>query len=421
MTAFKTPSRILVTCNSGLAPYLSKELADLGYQTDELLNTAVATYGTMSDCMVMNLNLRCASQVMYSLRSFTCLSPDQLYKVVSAIPWEDLLACDGYFTVHGNVHHPSIRSTMFANVKVKDAIVDRLRRVTGVRPDTGAELLGAVVYLFWRNDKAEIFIDTSGETLAKHGYRKRPGTAPLVEALAAGMLIASKWDQRMPLVNPMCGSGTLAIEAALAATNRKPGLLRSEYAFMHIAGYDAALFKTEMRQLKDQVFKPSGLRIIATDHDRRAIDITRANAEEAGVAEYIETKVCDFQDTPLPAAPAVIILNPEYGQRLGDEEELVAVYNSIGDFFKQKCGGYWGYVYTGNMLLSKRIGLKSKRRIELATAQLDGRLLEFELYAGTRKVIPPPGEAAAGEAAAGEDATVEPVSRPVQDPSESTD
>ncbi len=120
MTAFKTPSRILVTCNSGLAPYLSMELADLGYQTDEQLNTAVATYGTMEDCMVMNLNLRCASQVMYSLRSFTCLSPDQLYKVVSAIPWEDLLACDGYFTVHGNVHHPSIRSTMFANVKVKD-------------------------------------------------------------------------------------------------------------------------------------------------------------------------------------------------------------------------------------------------------------------------------------------------------------
>lgn len=386
MTAFNTPSRILVTCNSGLAPYLSQELADLGYQTDEQLNTAVATYGTMEDCMLMNLNLCCASQVMYSLRSFTCLNPDQLYKVVSAIPWEDLIACDGYFTVHGNVHHPSIRSTMFANVKVKDAIVDRLRHRTGARPDTGAELLGAVVYLFWRNDSAEIFIDTSGETLAKHGYRKKPGSAPLVEALAAGMLLAGKWDQRVPLVNPMCGSGTIAIEAALMATNRRPGLLRSQYAFMHIAGYDAALYRTEMRRLKDQVFKPTSLKILATDHDRKAIDITRVNAEAAGVAEYIETKVCDFQDTPLPPAPAVIIFNPEYGQRLGDEEELVSTYASIGDYMKQKCGGYWGYVYTGNMMLSKRIGLKSKRRIELATAQLEGRLLEFELYSGTRKL-----------------------------------
>ena len=393
MTAFKTPGRILVTCNSGLAPYLSMELADLGYQTDEQLNTAVATYGTMEDCMVMNMNLRCASQVMYSLRSFTCLNPDQLYKVVNAIPWEDLLACDGYFTVHGNVHHSTIRSTMFANVKVKDAIVDRMRRVTDMRPDTGAELRGAVVYLFWRNDKAEIFIDTSGETLAKHGYRKMPGTAPLVEALAAGMLLAGKWDQRVPLVNPMCGSGTLAIEAALMATNRRPGLLRNQYAFMHIAGYDAAFYRSEMRRLKDQVLKPTGLQIIATDHDRRAIDITRVNAEVAGVAEYIETKVCDFHDTPLPPPPAVIIFNPEYGQRLGEEEELVSTYKSIGDYLKQKCGGYWGYVYTGNMMLSKRIGLKSKRRVELATAQLDGRLLEFELYSGTRKVAEgPPAE-----------------------------
>lgn len=377
----------MVTCNRGLAPSLAGELAELGYQPEEALNTAVAVHGTLDDCIRLNMNLRCASQVMYSLRSFTCHDPEQLYDVISSIAWERLLPRDGYFTVNGNVQHDSIRSGMFANVKVKDAIVDRMRRETGRRPDTGSELRGAVVYLFWRHDKAEIFLDTSGETLAKHGYRKRPGRAPLVEALAAGMILASKWDRRMPLVNPMCGSGTLAIEAALLATDRMPGLLRSSYAFMHIEGYDPKVYRAERKRQEQAITQPTDLRIIASDISREAVQISRTNAEAAGVADHIQFAVCDFAETFIPPAPGTIIFNPEYGERMGEESELITTYAKIGDFMKQKCGGYWGYVFTGNMTLSKRIGLKSKRRIEFATAQLDGRLIEFELYAGTRKVV----------------------------------
>ncbi|MCC6509899.1 MAG: class I SAM-dependent RNA methyltransferase, partial [Pirellulaceae bacterium] len=358
MTAFTTPSKILVTCNRGLAPFLASELAEMGLESEESLHTAVATYGTLDDCMRLNMNLRCASQVMYSLRSFKCADPEQLYEVILSIAWEKLLPADGYFTVHGNVHHPSIRSGMFANVKVKDAIVDRMRRETGRRPDTGAELLGAVVYLFWRGDTAEIFLDTSGETLSKHGYRKQPGPAPLVEALAAGMLRASHWDRQMPLVNPMCGSGTLAIEAALTATNRRPGLLRSSYAFMYLLGYDPRRYRAELKRLHEQIIEPDNLTIIASDMNRQTVQITRDNAEAAGVAQYIETAVCDFTNTRIPPAPGVIIFNPEYGQRMGEEEQLIGTYASIGDFMKHQCGGYWGYVYTGNMMLSKRIGLK---------------------------------------------------------------
>lgn len=385
MSVFTTPSRILVTCNRGLAPSLAGELTSLGYQPEESLNTAVAIHGTLDDCIHLNMNLRCASQVMYSLRAFTCRDPEELYNVVISIAWEKLLPRDGYFTVNGNVLHDSIKSGMFANVKVKDAIVDRMRRETGRRPDTGSELRGAVVYLFWRNDKAEIFLDTSGETLAKHGYRKRPGRAPLVEALAAGMILASNWDRRMPFVNPMCGSGTLAIEAALLATNRMPGLLRSSYAFMHILGYDPKVYRAERKRQENAIKQTLDLTIIASDISREAVQISRSNAEAAGVASHIQLAVCDFAATRIPPAPGIIIFNPEYGERMGDEAELIATYGKIGDFMKQHCGGYWGYVFTGNMALSKRIGLKSKRRIEFATAQLDGRLIEFELYAGTRR------------------------------------
>jgi len=388
MQVFTQPSRIIVTCNRGLAPGVQQELTELDYRPTGAFNTGVELIGTMTDCIRLNLTLRCASQVMYSLRKFRCEDPDELYRVITAIPWESLIASGGYFTVNSNVVHPSIRSGMFANVKVKDAIVDRMRQATGERPDSGPELRGTVVYLFWRNEDAEIFIDTSGETLAKHGYRKIPGKAPMVEALAMGTILASKWDRRSPFVNPMCGSGTIAIEAALLATKRYPGLLRSRYAFMHVLGFDRNLYRVERERLDQLKTEVDGLQILASDVSPEAVKIARTNAEAADVANLISFSVCDFRETPIPESGGVLMFNPEYGERMGEEADLIETYSEIGDFMKKKCGGYWGYVFTGNRELGKKIGLKPKRRIEFVTAQLDCRLLEFELYSGTRREKP---------------------------------
>ncbi len=388
MQVFTQPSRIIVTCNRGLAPGVQQELTELGYKPTGSFNTGVEVIGTMTDCIRLNLTLRCASQVMYSLRKFRCEDPDELYRVITAIPWESLIASGGYFTVNSNVVHPSIRSGMFANVKVKDAIVDRMRQATGERPDSGPELRGTVVYLFWRNEDAEIFIDTSGETLAKHGYRKIPGKAPMVESLAMGTILASRWDRKSPFVNPMCGSGTIAIEAALLATKRYPGLLRSRYAFMHVLGFDRNLYRVERERLDQLKIEVEGLQILASDVSPEAVKIARTNAEAADVANLITFSVCDFRETLIPESGGVLMFNPEYGERLGEEAELMETYSEIGDFMKKKCGGYWGYVFTGNRELGKKIGLKPKRRIEFVTAQLDCRLLEFELYSGTRREKP---------------------------------
>jgi putative N6-adenine-specific DNA methylase len=278
---------------------------------------------------------------------------------------------------------------MFINVKVKDAIVDRMREKTGSRPDSGSDLSHAVIHLHWRNDEAEIFIDTSGETLAKHGYRKIPGKAPMLEALASGSILASKWDRVSPFVNPMCGSGTLVIEAAMFATNRRPGLLRENYAFMHVKGFDDQFYKMELKSIRQKVNEISGLRFIATDNRQDAIDISRVNAELAGVEHLIEFKQCDFTETEIPEPPGVLFLNPEYGERMGEIEELEKTYAAIGDFLKQKCKGYMGYIFTGNLDLAKKIGLKASRRIEFYSAQLDCRLLEYELYGGSRRTREP--------------------------------
>jgi putative N6-adenine-specific DNA methylase len=385
MHVFTTNSKIIITCHKWLAKALEKEVISLGFSPDRVFQTGVELTGTVEDCIRLNLNLRCASQVMYSLKTFICEDPDELYNNLVTIEWEKLIDPSGYFSVTSNVFHPSIQTNLFANLRVKDAIVDRMRDATNKRPTTGSELSGAVVYLFWKNEEAEIFLDTSGETLAKHGYRKLPGKAPMLEALAAATILSTKWDSSQAFINPMCGAGTLAIEAALIATNRTPGLLRNYYAFMHLLGYDVDMYEKERTKLDEQITEIPGLTIIASDISERAIEISKINAEVAGVADLIQFEVCDFEETTIPEQEGIIIFNPEYGERMGDEIELTATYARMGDFLKNRCKGKTGYVFTGNLDLAKSIRLKPSRRTEFFNATIDCRLLEYELYAGTKR------------------------------------
>ena len=387
LTNFSTSAkRLIVTCSKRLSPYLEKEIIELGFKPERTFQTGVELLGTLNDCIRLNLNLRCASQVLYSLKEFPSNGPDDVYRELFKIPWEQILSNDSYFSVTSNVTHPSINNSLFANVKVKDAIADRMRNKTGGRPNSGSTLEGAVIHLFWRDETAEIFIDTSGETLSKHGYRKIPGRAPMLESLAAATILATKWDRRSTFINPMCGSATLAIEATLIATDRRPGLFRDNYAFMHVKDFDDVYFEKERAALDEKIIDLPELKIIATDISEDAINISKINAGAAGVSNYIEFERCSFEDTTIPENESgVVFLNPEYGERMGEETELEETYADIGDFLKKKCKGYTGYVFTGNLALAKKIGLKPKRKIEFYTSKIDCRLLEYELYAGTRK------------------------------------
>jgi putative N6-adenine-specific DNA methylase len=207
----------------------------------------------------------------------------------------------------------------------------------------------------------------------------------MAETLAAAVILETGYDGTQPLVNPMCGSGTLAIEAALIATGRPPGLLRSNFGFKHLLGFDDAAWQA-IRAEARKVRKPnSPAPIVATDIDDRAIRASEQNARTAGVDHLIAFTVCDFNDTPMPDGKGIVVLNPEYGERMGQERELETVYARIGDFFKQKCPGWTGYVFTGNPNLAKRVGLKAARRIPLFNANIECRLLKYDLYEGTRR------------------------------------
>ena len=387
MSLYNTKAIITITCPKRLASYLQKEVQDLGFEIEEIFVTGVKLSGTINDCIKLNLNLRCASQVLYSLKHFEATDADNIYSNVAEYPWEDILPDPGYFSITSNVNNETINNSMYANLRVKDAIVDRIRDKKGTRPSTGSALTGAVIHLFWKNEEAEIFIDTSGDSLARHGYRKIPGQAPMLEALASAVIYATQWDRNSPFVNPMCGSGTVAIEAAMIATNRRPGLFRTNYAFMHLRGYDERIYMQERKNLETQIKTIAGLLIIASDYSERAIENAKKNALAAGVKHLISFSVCDFEATEIPQGLAgIVFMNPEYGERLGEANKLEDTYGRIGDFMKKKCGGYFGYVFTGNLDLAKKIGLKAKRRIEFYTSTIDCRLLEYELYKGSKTI-----------------------------------
>ncbi|MBB6130317.1 THUMP domain-containing class I SAM-dependent RNA methyltransferase [Mucilaginibacter lappiensis] len=385
MQVFHTESKIVITCNKRLSPYLQQEVEALGFTPTRVFQTGIELKGTVADTIALNLNLRCASQVLYLLKSFKADDPAQLYNELVTIEWEKLIDFAGYFSVSSNVNNEHILTPLFANVKVKDAIADRIKSIKGIRPNSGAEANKTLIHLYWQDSDADIFIDTSGETLAKHSYRKIPGKAPMLEALAASTVMATNWDRQSTFINPMCGSGTLAIEAALLATDKCPGLFRMNYGFMHILGYDENVFFTERRKLKDKAKKETGFKIIATDISADAVDIAQKNAKTAGVDHLIDFNVCDFEDTEVPEDAGIVMFNPEYGERLGVHSKLEATYARMGDFMKKKCLGYRGYIFTGNPDLAKKIGLRPARRIEFYNGKLDCRLLEYELYEGSKR------------------------------------
>jgi putative N6-adenine-specific DNA methylase len=428
MSFWKQQSKILVTCPKGVSPYLKTEIEALGFPILVELDTAIQIEGTLEDTLLLNLHLRTAQRVLYELTTLSVNTPGSLYGKLNDIPWETILHDSGkaaYICVTSIVDNPLITDSRFVNVKAKDAIVDRIRDKCGRRPDSGPDKDKAVIHVYWKNDQAYVYLDTSGKRLSLRGYRKIPLQAPLQETLASAVIMATGWKGEGAFINPMCGSGTLAIEAAFIALNRAPGLLRNNYGFMFIKGFPEALWQTLRKKAKESTKKKLPTKIIATDIDKNAVLAARQNAQTAGVEHLIEFNTCSYENTPIPEDGGIIILNPPYGKRMsgisdkaeyrssnkeeaprghriiirkafdksaksshissGELLRLETIYQGIGDFFKKIGGGYRGYIFTGNLEMVKKVGLRTKQRIIFYNGEIECRLLEYELYTGSMK------------------------------------
>jgi len=396
---------IILSCAKCLAPWVEKEVRELGYEPIDMTENIVVVKGSIRDVFKLNLYVRTAHRVLVPLLRATCRHVRELYSLVGSIDWENLIEADGYFSVSSIVRNNTVRDTRLPSLVTKDAIVDRMRMKCNRRPDSGADYdRGAAVFLHWENNRMIIYLDTSGAPLSKRGYRKIPGSAPMQETLAAACIDAMKWDRKTPFISPMCGSGTPAIEAAMIAIGRAPGSLRSHFGFMSLKGYSQIIagetaprvasrqrFGASPEQIwKDMVLEAAEKEkkydippIVASDISPEAVQNAQLNAHAAGVSHLIKFVSCDFGETPIPDYPVeskyrgCVFFNPEYGIRLGDPVELGPIYERIGTFMNEKCKGYVGAVLTGSPELSKQINLYYVTRIPFYNGPIDCRLFIF--------------------------------------------
>ncbi len=403
--AWQEATRLVMTCGRGCVPALCGELRALGHEPREVSATAVEVTGNLHEAMRLNLWLRTANRVLFEVAGFAVESPDELYAAMRDLPWEEWLRDDVPFHVHGVAQHETIRDSRFALLRGKDAIADRFVAQTGARPDSSASPVGAAsIALYWKEGVAQLFLDTSGVPLSHRGYRQQPWVAPLRETLAASILLETGWGRNPDeaFVGPMCGSGTLAIEAAWMAQNRAPGLQRDDFAFLLWNGVAAEEWQQLRADAQRQCRTAPRTWLAASDVEPEAVACARANAARAGVESLIRLQVADFRDAGLPQPPALILLNPGYGERVGDFAGLVPLYEAIGTFFKTKCQGQRAAVLTGSPALGRKIGLHPTRRSTLWNGDIECRLLEFDIYAGTRdpRLLRKHRDTAAGAAAA---------------------
>jgi putative N6-adenine-specific DNA methylase len=382
---FDTQQKILITHALFAENVLVEELSSQGYKVIGRDRLNVTISGSLKDAIQLNLKLRTAHRILCHLFTFRAYDLETVYKKIKKYEWGDVIPEDGYFSINSYCYQKNIRDNRIVNLKVKDAIADHFMTLTGKRPDSGKENNQLVLFIYWVDNLCFVYIDTSGESIAKHGYRLHGWKAPLSEALAASIILSTKWDQAGPFVNPMCGSGTLAIEAALMVSNKYPGMYRRNYSFMHIKGFNPEYYETSKRELSNNTPEKKIPQIIATDVHAGALRLAKQNAEKAGVEDLIWFSRCGFQDSPMVEGNGIVIMNPEYGERMGEADKLKVTYREIGDFFKNRCKGNTGYVFTGNPELAKVVGLRTKRKIPFMNGKIECRLLEYELYQGTKK------------------------------------
>lgn len=368
----------------GLEEVLVKELQKLGAKDIVEHNRAVSFVGDKGFMYKANFSLRTAIRILKPLKTFTVQNEESLYNEVKKMEWENYLTNKQTLLVDAVLNTEIFTHTQYISQKTKDAIVDRFREMTGDRPsvDLLNPDLRINVHIF--RDQCTISLDSSGDSLHKRGYRQDTNLAPLNEVLAAGMILLTGWTPHFAFIDPMCGSGTIPIEAAMIANNIPAGFHRSYFAFKRWNDFDEALWKTIYDSSIGKI-KNDNPEIIGIEISRNVVKKTKENIKSAMVEDVVKVVNADFTEFEPPARKGVVIMNPPYGERM-IKDDIMELYKKIGDTFKKKYAGYDCWLITSNLEAIKQIGLRPSRKITLYNGTLECKFMKFEMYVGTKKI-----------------------------------
>ena len=375
------------TCPRGLESVLERELAALGARDVARVDGGVRFAGDLALCYAANLESRVASRVLWQVAHAPYRSERDIYDTVQSLTWGGWFPVETSIRVDVSAIRAPVRSLEFVTLRIKDAVCDVFRAACGKRPDVDTRSPGARIQAFLSATHVTVYLDTSGEPLFKRGYRANAGEAPLRENLAAGILALSGWDPETPLLDPMCGSGTLLCEAAMIALDHAPGLTRA-FGFEKLSTFDAGAWSRLRDAAQARVRKPEGLAIHGSDRYGEALKLARDNLAALGMEACVTLKQADVLEMPAPAPAGVIVTNPPYGVRLQDQQTLAELYPRLGDALKKKYAGWTAYIFTADLRLPKLIGLSPSRRTPLYNGALECRLFEFKVVAGSMRKKP---------------------------------
>nr|MBL8455279.1 class I SAM-dependent RNA methyltransferase [Zoogloeaceae bacterium] len=371
-------------CPRGLEPMLAEELRSLGAGAAEITHGGVGYAGDWRLCYRANLESRIATRVMWRVGSGRYRAEDDVYRIAYAATWAKWFTPDDTIRVYVTARHSPLKSLEFVTLRIKDAVCDHFRTVAGRRPSVDTADPVVRIHAYLTRDTVAVYVDTSGDPLYKRGFKQAAVEAPLKENLAAGILRLTGWKPGEVLIDPMCGSGTFLIEAAQMALDVAPGLGRG-FAFEKLRNFDARAWTALRSAAESRRRAPRALQIFGTDIVGDQLRRARVNLQAAGLADCVSLRRSDFLDLSPPAAAGVLVTNPPYGVRIGEEDALAALYPRIGDVLKQRWSGWRCYFLSADSALPKLVRLKASRRTPLFNGALECRLFEYLMVEGSMR------------------------------------
>ncbi|MGH8632997.1 MAG: THUMP domain-containing class I SAM-dependent RNA methyltransferase [Burkholderiales bacterium] len=376
------------TCPRGLEQALAAEITALGARDIKAVDGGAAFAGDLALCYAANLESRVASRVLWQVGHARYRSEHDVFDAAGALSWPKHFDVRRSIRVNVSAIRSPVNSLDFVTLRVKDAVCDVFRAQHGKRPDVSTESPDVRIHVFLTRDEATFYLDTSGEPLFKRGWRTAGGEAPLRENLAAGILKLTGWSTPTPLYDPMCGAGTFLVEAAMMALDAAPGLNRA-FGFEKLENFEEKKWSALRDRARARPKPAQPLPVHGSDKSGTVLGLARANLAAAGIENTVQLKQMDILDGSPPPTPGIAVMNPPYGERLGDDAELAAFYPKLGDALKQRYAGWTAYILTADLRLAKLIGLKASRRTPLYNGALECRLLEYRLVAGSMRKSKP--------------------------------